>query len=56
MNDELERIWNEAVATLPRYYPSIWLEGKRKKSLNPSVRVAAVRAEVRDKQILNTSP
>jgi hypothetical protein len=30
MNDELERIWNEAVMASSRYYPSICLEGLRK--------------------------
>jgi hypothetical protein len=31
MNDELEGIWNEAVATLPRYYPRIWLQGQKER-------------------------
>jgi hypothetical protein len=31
---ELERIWKEIVVTQLRYYPSIYLEGLRKKAQN----------------------
>jgi hypothetical protein len=35
MNNELEKIWKEAVVTL-RYYPGIFLEGLRKATKNLS--------------------
>jgi hypothetical protein len=27
MNDELERIWKEAMVAYSRYYPGVYLEG-----------------------------
>jgi hypothetical protein len=34
MNDELERMWKEAVVAYLKYYPGIRLEGPRKTTKN----------------------
>jgi hypothetical protein len=41
MNDEIERIWKEAVVAVSRQYPDIFLEGLRK-----TMRTSARRARV----------
>jgi hypothetical protein len=54
VNDELKRIWKEAVAALfLRYYPSICLEGLRKPR-KTSVRIANLRADTWKRDIPNT--
>jgi hypothetical protein len=44
MNDELERIWKEAVMALSRHSPGIWLEGLMKATRN---KIAYVLADIR---------
>jgi hypothetical protein len=45
VNNELERMWKEAVVAQLRYYPGICLEGLRK-TTKTSVRIAGLRAEI----------
>jgi hypothetical protein len=47
MNDELERIWKEALVAFSRYYPVIYLEGLRKTKQRKRDKPAGVSAVVR---------
>jgi hypothetical protein len=44
LNDELERVWKEAVVDFLTYCPSICLEGLKKTTKN--LRIGLLRAEV----------
>jgi hypothetical protein len=54
MNDEMERIWKEAIVAQSKYYPRIFLEGLKKTTKN-TVRTAGVAAETRTEHLPNTS-
>jgi hypothetical protein len=53
MNDEIERIWKEAVLCYSRNYPGIFLEGLRETT--DSLRIASVLDEIRIEHLLNIS-
>jgi hypothetical protein len=54
MNDELKRIWKEAVVAYLRYYPGICPEGL-KKTRKTSVKRAGVSADIRKEPLTNKS-
>jgi hypothetical protein len=54
MNDEMEKIWKEAVMAQLRYYPTICL-GRLKKTAQESVRIAGALAEIQTEHHPNMS-
>jgi hypothetical protein len=46
MNNELEKIWKEAVAVHLKYFPEHFLDGLKKTTIT-SVKIAGVPAEIR---------
>jgi hypothetical protein len=50
MNDEMEKIWKEAVMAQLRYYPCICL-GRLKKTAQESVRIAGALAEIQTEHL-----
>jgi hypothetical protein len=54
MNDEMEKIWKEAVMAQLRYYPSICL-GRLKKTTLESVRITGTLAGIQTEHHPNTS-
>jgi hypothetical protein len=55
MNNELEKIWKEAVVVYSGYYPSVCLEGLRTTTRESSGRRAGVPAEVKTEHLPNTN-
>jgi hypothetical protein len=51
MKDELERIWEEEVMALSKYYPSICLEGLRK--IMENGRLTGVPGEIQTEKFQN---
>lgn len=52
VNDDLERMWKEAVVTCSSTYPSTWLEGQRTATEN--LRRVGRRVEIRTRDSLRT--
>jgi hypothetical protein len=53
MNDELERVWEEAVVAQLRYYPR--MSAATEKNHENTVMIAVVQAEIRIEHLQNTS-
>jgi hypothetical protein len=54
LNNELERMWKEAVVAKSRYYLSIFLQELRKSTKNLLVRIAGDLSDIRTCHLPNT--